>query len=98
MYGCAQAAKELAKRGVNPSVVFVDPPRKGCEKEVLQTIAYDFKPKRLVYISCDPATLARDASLLEEMGYRMEKATAVDMFPRTPHVETVALFEQQGER
>ncbi len=93
----AEAAKELAKRGVRPQVVFVDPPRKGCEKEVLQTIAFDFKPKRLVYISCDPATLSRDAALLEEMGYIMKEATAVDMFPRTPHVETVALFEQQGE-
>ena len=90
----AEAAMELAKRGVKPDVVFVDPPRKGCDKEVLQTIAFDFKPKRLVYISCDPATLSRDAALLEEMGYQMKEATAVDMFPRTPHVETVALFEQ----
>ncbi len=88
----SEAAKELAKRGVKPNVVFVDPPRKGCEKEVLQTIAYDFKPNRLVYISCDPATLSRDAALLQEMGYVMKEATAVDMFPRTPHVETVALF------
>ena len=91
----AKAAGELAKRGVKPGVVFVDPPRKGCDKEVLQTIAFDFKPKRLVYISCDPATLSRDASLLEEMGYEMKEATAVDMFPRTPHVETVALFVRQ---
>ncbi len=90
----AKAAQELAKRGVKPTVVFVDPPRKGCDKEVLQTIAKDFQPKRLVYISCDPATLSRDAALLEEMGYSMQKATAVDMFPRTPHVETVALFVQ----
>ena len=71
---------------------FVDPPRKGCDPSVLHTIAKDFAPKRVVYISCDPATLARDAAILKESGYQMEKATAVDLFPRTPHVETVCLF------
>ncbi len=88
----SDAAKELARRGVKPDVVFVDPPRKGCDPSVLQTIAKDFAPKRVVYISCDPATLARDAAILKESGYQMEKATAVDLFPRTPHVETTALF------
>ncbi len=90
----SEAAKELANRGVKPEVVFVDPPRKGCDKQVFQTIAFDFQPKRLVYISCDPATLSRDAALLQEMGYVMKEATAVDMFPRTPHVETVCLFSK----
>ncbi len=88
----SDAARELAERGVKPDVVFIDPPRKGCEPSVLQTIARDFAPKRVVYISCDPATLARDAAILKELGYPMQKATAVDLFPRTPHVETVALF------
>ncbi len=88
----AEAAKELAHRGVKPDVVFVDPPRKGCDQSVLNTIAKDFAPKRVVYISCDPATLARDAAILKDLGYHMEKATAVDLFPRTPHVETTALF------
>lgn len=88
----AQAAKVLAQQGVQPTVVFVDPPRKGCDKQVLEIIAREMKPNRLVYISCDPATLARDAALLNTMGYQLQKATAVDMFPRTPHVETVALL------
>ncbi len=91
----AEAAKELARRGVKPDVVFVDPPRKGCDQSVLQTIANDFAPKRVVYISCDPATLARDAAIFKDLGYHMEKATAVDLFPRTPHVETVALLRRQ---
>jgi 23S rRNA (uracil1939-C5)-methyltransferase len=90
----ARAAAQLAAEGVRPDVVILDPPRKGCEPSVLQTIARDFAPKRLVYISCDPATLARDAAILKELGYPMQKATAVDLFPRTPHVETVALFEK----
>ncbi len=93
----AEAAKLLAKRGVTPTVVFVDPPRKGCDQQVLETIAIQFTPKRLVYISCDPATLARDAAYLQELGYYMKEATAVDMFPRTPHVETVAWFQKEGE-
>jgi 23S rRNA (uracil1939-C5)-methyltransferase len=88
----SQAADQLAKRSIKPDVVFVDPPRKGCDKELLETIAYRLQPKKLVYISCDPATLARDAAVLKNIGYQMEKATAVDLFPRTPHVETVALF------
>lgn len=86
------AADELARRGTVPDVVFVDPPRKGCDRQLLETVAAGLAPKRLVYISCDPATLARDAALLKELGYPMQKATAVDLFPRTPHVETVALF------
>ena len=86
------AAEELARRGTVPDVVFVDPPRKGCDRQLLETVAAGLAPKRLVYISCDPATLARDAAVLKELGYPMQKATAVDLFPRTPHVETVALF------
>jgi 23S rRNA (uracil1939-C5)-methyltransferase len=91
----SHAADQLAKRNITPDVVFIDPPRKGCDKELLETIANRLCPKRLVYISCDPATLARDAAILKELGYQMEKATAVDLFPRTPHVETVCLLSRK---
>lgn len=72
-------------------VIVVDPPRKGCEEALLQTIV-DMGPKRVVYVSCDPATLARDVKYLEEKGYRLVKAQPVDMFPMTVHVETVVLL------
>ncbi len=91
----AQAARELAGQGVHPNVVFLDPPRKGCEPALLQTVAKDFCPERLVYISCDPATLARDLAVLATFGYATQRATAVDLFPRTGHVETVCLLSRQ---
>lgn len=72
-------------------VIVVDPPRKGCDEALLQTVV-NMEPKRLVYVSCDPATLARDVKYLEENGYRLVKAQPVDMFPFTEHVETVALL------
>ncbi|MBE6770175.1 MAG: 23S rRNA (uracil(1939)-C(5))-methyltransferase RlmD [Ruminococcaceae bacterium] len=90
----ADAAKELVRRGEKADVVFLDPPRKGCEKQLLQTVANDFSPERVVYISCDPATLARDAAELQGLGYILKEYTPVDLFPRTAHVETVALFER----
>ncbi len=90
----ATAAKELVRRGEKADVVFLDPPRKGCEKQLLQTIANDFTPEKIVYISCDPATLARDAAELQSLGYILKEYTPVDLFPRTAHVETVALFEK----
>ncbi len=90
----ADAAKELVRRGDKADVVFLDPPRKGCEKQLLQTVANDFSPERVVYISCDPATLARDAAELQGLGYILKEYTPVDLFPRTAHVETVALFER----
>ncbi len=74
-------------------VVVLDPPRKGCEKELLQTIA-EMKPKRIVYVSCDSATLARDVKILGEMGYRLLEVTPVDMFPQTVSVETVCLLSK----
>ena len=88
-----QAAAELARRGVKPDVISVDPPRKGLSQEVIDAIG-QMAPQRVVYVSCDPATLARDVKLLNEQGYVLQKAEAVDMFPRTMHVETVCLLSK----
>lgn len=85
------AAKMLFDEGTRPNVIVVDPPRKGCDKEVLETIA-QMNPDRVVYVSCDPATLARDCERFAQLGYVLEKATPVDLFPRTTHVECVALL------
>ncbi len=89
----AAAAKELAGRGITPDVVIVDPPRKGCSAELIDTIANDFNPERVVYVSCDPATLARDIKIFTENGYSLIEYTPADMFPRTAHVECVALLK-----
>ena len=77
-------------------VIVVDPPRKGCDEALLQTIV-KMEPERVVYVSCDPATLARDVKYLEENGYRLVKAQPVDMFPMTEHVETVCLLSKLHE-
>lgn len=95
---CADAAKaaiKLKEDNVKPDVVIIDPPRKGCSEELLNTISNDFDPKRLVYVSCDPATLARDIKILNDLGFYLIEATPVDLFPRTAHVETVALLGRQ---
>ena len=91
----ADAAAELAARGIQPSAVIVDPPRKGCSAELIDIITQKFRPERVVYVSCDPATLARDIKLFSEKGYRLCEYTPVDMFPRTGHVECVCLLEQR---
>lgn len=88
-----EAAEQLRREGIRPDVVVIDPPRKGCTPQVIHTVA-DMAPSRVVYVSCDPATLARDLKLFQELGYTTEKVTPVDMFPRTAHVETVALLER----
>ena len=88
-----EAAEILAERGIRPDVIIVDPPRKGCAPELLDTINR-MNPDRLVYISCDPATLARDCAILKEKGYEVKKVTPVDMFPKTSHVETVCLLSK----
>lgn len=77
-----------------PDVVVVDPPRKGCDKKLLDTIV-SMTPDRIVYVSCDSATLARDLKLLVEYGYKVEKVQPVDQFGNTVHVETVCLLSQQ---
>jgi 23S rRNA (uracil1939-C5)-methyltransferase len=87
-----KAAGQLRARNIAPDVVIVDPPRKGCDEKLLKIIADDFAPKKLIYISCDPATLARDSKILSENGYMLQEYSPVDLFPGTAHVETVALF------
>ena len=82
------AALELERKGIKADVVVVDPPRKGLNADAIEAIAR-FAPRRLVYVSCDPATLARDAALLKEKGFRLQNAQAFDLFPRCAHVESV---------
>lgn len=88
----AHAAAQLAAEGVRPDVVVVDPPRKGLSGQVVDALLA-LSPRRVVYVSCDCATLARDLKALAR-GYTLTRAEAVDMFPRTHHVETVALLEK----
>ena len=85
---------ELINKGIKPEVIVVDPPRKGCDIKLLESIG-NAKPNRVVYVSCDPSTLARDLKILEEKGYRTEIVQPVDMFPHTSHVETVALMYKE---
>ena len=87
------AALELEQKGIRPDIITVDPPRKGLNSDAIEAIDR-MNPKRLVYISCDPATLARDTALLKERGFRLEKAIAADLFPRCIHVETVCLLSK----
>ena len=88
-----EAARMLAERGERPDVIVLDPPRKGCSPDLVRTVA-EFGPKRIVYVSCDPATLARDLKLFAELGYPPVEAMPVDMFPGTAHVETVVLLSK----
>ncbi len=83
-----QAALELEKQGIKADVVVVDPPRKGLNADTIEAL-HRFSPRRIVYVSCDPATLARDVALLKERGYRLTSATAADLFPRCAHVESI---------
>ena len=87
------AALELEQKGIRPDIITVDPPRKGLNSDAIEAVDR-MNPKRLVYISCDPATLARDTALLKERGFRLEKAIAADLFPRCSHVETVCLLSK----
>lgn len=77
--------------GVKADVLVVDPPRKGCDETLLQTII-EMKPKKVVYVSCNPATLARDLRILEDGGFKTAEVQPVDMFPQTMHVEAVAVL------
>lgn len=88
-----EAAKKLAQSGISPDAVVVDPPRKGLSLEVIDEIC-KMSPERVVYVSCDPGTLARDLKLFAGRGYMPKSGTAVDMFPRTSHVETVVLMSR----
>ncbi len=89
----AEAALALQQRGEKPDVIIIDPPRKGCDESLIQTIA-ELSPQRVVYVSCDPATLARDVRLFKEWDYLVEHVAPVDMFPFTAHVECVVLMSR----
>lgn len=88
-----QAALALEKQGVKVDVVVVDPPRKGLNADTIEAL-HRFGTQRIVYVSCDPATLARDVALLKERGYKVADVLAVDLFPRCAHVETVCLLSK----
>jgi len=85
---------QLGEEGVKLEAAVVDPPRSGCEPEVLRSLAAS-GVGRIVYVSCNPGTLARDLKVLGELGYRVEEVQPVDMFPQTYHVECVARVENQ---
>ena len=85
----------LYKQGIRPDVVVVDPPRAGCTETVLRTFA-NMKPQRIVYVSCNPATLARDLAILKDLGYLAQEVQPVDLFPQTSHVENIALLMRKS--
>ena len=89
-----QAALELEKNGIRPDVVVVDPPRKGLNGDTVEAL-HRMAPRRIVYVSCDPATLARDVALLKEKGFALKNAMAADLFPRCAHVESVVTLSRQ---
>ena len=89
----SDVAKKLARENLRPDVITVDPPRKGLAADVVESIAA-MQPQRVVYVSCDSATMARDVKRLADLGYTARRACAVDMFPRADHVETVVLLSK----
>ena len=89
----SDVAKKLARENLRPDVITVDPPRKGLAADVVESIA-EMQPQRVVYVSCDSATMARDVKRLADLGYTAQRACAVDMFPRADHVETVVLLSK----
>ena len=86
-------AEDVAKELGKADIVIVDPPRKGCDDKLLETIN-SISPEKVVYVSCNPATLARDMKILNGYGYNVQKIQPIDMFPRTAHVETVCLLRR----
>ena len=92
----ADVAAELARRQLRPDVICVDPPRKGLAPEVIASIAA-MAPRRVVYVSCDSATMARDVKRFAALGYRAVRACAVDLFPRADHVEAVVLLSRETD-
>ncbi|PAB58161.1 23S rRNA (uracil(1939)-C(5))-methyltransferase RlmD [Anaeromicrobium sediminis] len=89
-----EVVPKMYKDGMVADVAVVDPPRKGCDERVLDTLV-KMNPERIVYVSCNPSTLARDLKYLDENGYKTVEAQPVDMFPHTTHVETVTLIEKK---
>jgi 23S rRNA (uracil1939-C5)-methyltransferase len=88
--------QDMIDEGLKVDVIVVDPPRKGCDEKLLEAII-QAQPERMVYVSCNPATLARDLAYLSERGYRVVKVQPVDMFPQTAHVECVTLMSRVKE-
>lgn len=89
-----KAAKVLKEKNIKADIIIVDPPRKGLTPKLIETIS-DFNPEKVVYVSCDPATLARDCEIFKNYNFDVIEATPVDLFPRTAHCETVALLSQR---
>ncbi|NCC07996.1 MAG: 23S rRNA (uracil(1939)-C(5))-methyltransferase RlmD [Clostridia bacterium] len=87
------AAKQLAESGLSPDVIILDPPRKGCDEQTI-TAVVQMHPARIVMVTCNPTTAARDLAALQSNGYTIDAITPVDMFPRTKHVETVVLMSR----
>ena len=94
---CPKVVDKLIKDGYSPDVVIVDPPRKGCDEEMLSLIN-TMHPEKLVYVSCNSSTLARDVKILREYGYVLEKCCAVDMFPHSMHCEVVCAMQRQSSQ
>lgn len=97
---CADATpwmEQAARQGLRPDVVFLDPPRAGSTPACIGAVAR-MAPRRVVYVSCDPATLARDVALFARQGYQARQFVPVDLFPHTKHIETIALLERQAGR
>ncbi len=89
-----EAAVRLAAEGLRPDVIMLDPPRKGCDETTLSAVV-QMSPRRVVYVSCNPSTAARDAAWLGQHGYRAEKVQPVDLFPRTKHVEAIVSLQRE---
>lgn len=100
-YHCGKAENiiaDLVKHGEAPDVVVLDPPRKGCDKRLIDILSSIRDLKKIVYISCKPSTLARDAKIFAENGFEIKSVTPVDMFPGTPHVECVTLLQKSNRK
>ncbi|MBO4339527.1 MAG: 23S rRNA (uracil(1939)-C(5))-methyltransferase RlmD [Clostridia bacterium] len=87
----SEAAQMLKEKGIKPDCIILDPPRKGCDNSLIKTVS-EMNPERIVYVSCDPATLARDCAVFKEYGYNADRLSVFDLFPRTIHVESVVLL------
>ena len=91
----SDVAKKLVQEKLRPDVITVDPPRKGLAADVVESIA-EMQPGRVVYVSCDSATMARDVKLFAALGYTARRACTVDLFPRADHIETIVLLQKKN--
>ncbi|MCR4563567.1 MAG: 23S rRNA (uracil(1939)-C(5))-methyltransferase RlmD [Clostridiales bacterium] len=90
----SEAAQMLKEKGIKPDCIILDPPRKGCDNSLIKAVS-EMNPERIVYVSCDPATLARDCAVFKEYGYNTDRLSVFDLFPRTVHVESVVLLRRE---